>query len=65
MKPHYFNQDKPDENDVLLQMAIHQGYVPGGCLLGGQVVMSLIQNNEDPCKGCACPRQKCLGRSGD
>ena len=62
MKPHYFNQDKPDSNDIHLQMAIGQGYVPKGCLLGGMVVMGLINKGDNPCQGCECPRDKCQSK---
>lgn len=63
MKPHYFDQDKPDSDDMFLKMAIGQGYVPQGCLLGGQLVMRLINSGNDPCKGCEGDRIKCNGRS--
>jgi len=62
MKPHYFNQESPDPDDMLLLMAIHQGYVPDTCLLGGQTVMGLMNSGADPCKGCECDRDKCKGR---
>ena len=61
MKPHYFDQDKADE-DMFLEMAIHQGYVPKSCLLGGQIVMGIVNKGDDPCCGCAGPRHKCMGR---
>ena len=62
MKPHYFNQGKVDGDDINLQMAIGQGYVPQTCLLGGIVVMDFINGGKDPCKGCHGPREKCHGR---
>lgn len=62
MKPHYFEQDKPDEDDMQLRMAIGQGYVPKGCLLGGPLVMEIITKSGNPCTGCEGPREKCLGR---
>jgi len=62
MKPHYFHQEKPDDDDILLDMAKGQGYVPKPCLLGGQVVMGLINSGKDPCKGCEGLREKCGGR---
>lgn len=62
MKPHYFDQDKPDEDDFLLELCIGQGYVPEGCLLNGQLVLTLTNEQRDPCKGCVCPREKCNGR---
>jgi len=64
MKPHYFHEDKVDDDDVCLQMAIGQGYVPKTCLLGGFVVMGLVNKGEDVCKGCNGPREKCHGRPG-
>jgi len=63
VKPHYFGQDKADTDDTFLQMSIHQGYVPVTCLLGGNVVWSLINEGKDPCIGCPCDRAKCNGRS--
>ena len=62
MKPHFFNQALPDHDDYILKMANNQGYVPQGCLLGGNVVMGLVNQAEDPCKGCNGPREKCGGR---
>jgi len=62
MKPHYFEQDEPDPDDLHLEMAKGQGYVPKGCLLGGNVVMGLVNAGDDPCKGCEGPRHKCNGR---
>ena len=62
MKTHYFNQDQADSDDILLIIAIHQGYVPQKCLLGGELVMALINFGKNPCVGCAGPREKCDGR---
>ena len=62
MKLHYFDQDKADESDIQLKMAIGQGYVPSTCLLSGAVVMSEILRAADPCDGCNGPREKCHGR---
>lgn len=62
MKPNYFEQKQADIDDIQLQMAIHQGYVQKGCLLGGGIVMGVISKGEDPCKGCICSRVKCGGR---
>ncbi len=62
MKPHYFNQDSPDQDDIILKMAIGQGYVPKTCLLGGMVVMGLMNRGDDPCTGCNGPRKRCHGR---
>ena len=62
MKKHYFDQNEADKDDVLLEMAKGQGYVPQGCLLGGQLVMALVNSGDDPCKGCRCERSKCQGR---
>ena len=61
MKPHYFNQENPDSDDMLLKMASLQGYVPKACLLGGQTVMGLVSEGMNPCKGCEGPREKCKG----
>ena len=65
MKFHYFDQDKSDQDDLLLKMAIGQGYVPKTCLLGGQIIMGHIKVSNDPCKGCECDRVKCKGREKD
>lgn len=59
---HYFDQDSADPNDMLLQMAIGQGYVPPTCLLAGKIVMALTKDGRDPCRGCEGPREKCKGR---
>lgn len=61
-KVHYFEEGKADPNDHFLNMSIQQGYVPKGCLLGGQIVWGLVSEGEDPCKGCNCKRSKCGGR---
>ena len=63
MKTHYYSQEKADLDDWQLEMAIGQGYIPKTCLLGGVVVMGLINDGKDPCRGCAGPREKCQGRS--
>lgn len=62
MKPHYFDQDAADINDMQLGMAKMQVYVPQTCLLGGAVVMSEVAAGRDPCAGCSGPREKCHGR---
>lgn len=62
MKAHYFDQDKPDDDDIALQLAKQQGYVPPDCLLNGHHVMALINGQKDPCRGCNCDRDKCKGR---
>jgi hypothetical protein len=62
MKANYFKQNIADDDDFLLKMAKGQGYVPQGCLLGGQIVMALINSGDNPCKGCNCNKQKCKGR---
>ena len=50
-------------NDMFLEMAIQQGYVPKDCMLTGQIVMGLVNKGEDPCKGCNQDRSVCGGRS--
>ena len=62
MKPHYFEQKEADLDDIMLQMAKKQGYVPVTCLLSGIVVMSEVNKGADPCAGCRGPREKCRGR---
>lgn len=62
MKAHYFDQDKADEDDFQLKMAIHQGYVPTTCLLAGFVVFGVVGLGHDACAGCNGPREKCKGR---
>ena len=62
MKPHYFDQELADANDMALGMAKMQGYVPQGCLLGGMVVMAEVQAGKSPCSECNCPREKCGGK---
>lgn len=61
MKPHYFDQDKADTDDIQLGMAKAQGYVSRKCLLNGELVMHLIRDSKSPCEGCACSRKKCEG----
>jgi len=63
MKIHYFEQQQSDKDDILSQMAIHQGYVPETCLLGGNIIMAEVQSGKDPCAGCQCDRSKCHGRA--
>jgi hypothetical protein len=65
IKPHYFNDVSEAQSDMALNMAKGQGYVPRGCLLGGIIVMGLVNRGDDPCRGCACPRDLCNGRPGD
>lgn len=62
MKTHYFNQEKPDDDDIMLQLVKQQGYVSSNCLLNGNHVMALINEQKDPCEGCQCDREKCKGR---
>lgn len=62
MKPHYFTQEKPDEDDLMLPMAIKQGYVPADCRLGGLMILELVHSGEDPCRGCHYDRKLCGGR---
>jgi hypothetical protein len=33
-------------------MAKGQGYVPETCLLGGKLVMGLVNEGKSPCDGC-------------
>lgn len=64
MKPHYFHQEKADEDDYFLQLSIDHGYVPEGCLMGGSMVWTKCHSRSpmDPCEGCDGPREKCHGR---
>jgi len=61
MKPHYFDQETADSDDMQLGMAKMQGYVPKKCLLGGPVIMGEINAGHNPCWGCEGPREKCGG----
>lgn len=63
MKPHYFNQERADVDDMMLAMSIGQGYVPKTCLLGGRVVLGMVNEGKDPCAGCEGPRERCHGRA--
>ena len=63
VKPCYFDQTEADKDDMMLDMAKGQGYVPDTCLLGGSLVMALVNQGADPCKGCEGPRAKCKGRA--
>lgn len=62
MKPHYFKQEAADADDVGLQEAIEKGHVPPTCLWSGSAVWLHVCHREDPCIGCAGPREKCHGR---
>lgn len=62
MKPHYFNQDAPDKDDIKLQMCIAQGYVPTGCLLNGIIVWDETNKGRSACRGCRGPREKCKSK---
>ena len=62
MKPHYFEQQEADTDDMLLGMAKMQGYVPQTCLLGGATVMGEVRAIRSPCDGCHGPREKCKGK---
>ena len=65
MKTHYFEQELPDADDILLIMAQQQGYVASSCLLGGAIVMGLVNNGKYPCNGCNVPIDKCSNANGD
>jgi hypothetical protein len=62
MNLHYFDKIEAPKEDILLQMAIQQGYIPKTCLLSGMIVMAEINSMKDPCAGCNGPREKCHGR---
>ncbi len=62
MKLNYFAQETPDADDIMLEMAKGQGYVPVGCLLGGMVAMSEVNKGNNPCWDCNGPREKCGGQ---
>jgi len=62
MKPHYFNQESADTDDLMLELAKMQGYVPDTCLLSGMVVMDEINKGKSPCWECEGPRDKCQGK---
>lgn len=62
MKPHYFDQVSADTDDVQLELAKGQGYVPQTCLLGGMVVMAEVNVGRSACAGCNCLRSKCQGK---
>jgi hypothetical protein len=61
-KLHYFDDATGRGEDIMLRMAIDQGYVPSSCLLGGRTVMSEMNAGRDPCAGCEGPREICKGR---
>lgn len=60
---HYFLDREKAKDDMLLQMAISQAYVPKECLLVGQVVMGLMNKGIHPCSDCRGDRDVCKGRS--
>lgn len=45
--------------DMLLMMAIDQGYVPVECQQNGELVMGLMNCGKDPCHGCNLDRRIC------
>ncbi|MGZ3796489.1 MAG: hypothetical protein ACXVB1_08995 [Pseudobdellovibrionaceae bacterium] len=47
------------KKDGILKMAKMQGYVVDGCYLNGVLVMTLINNGENPCHGCHLDRALC------
>ena len=64
MKPHYFEQETADADDLVLIMAKKQGYVPYNCLLGGIVAMHEVDKGNSPCAGSKGPREICGGKPG-
>ncbi|MBY6842891.1 hypothetical protein [Clostridium botulinum] len=50
-----------ENNDVLREMCINQGYVPSKCKLTGVLIMGLIQKGKNPCWGCNHDRNECGG----
>jgi len=48
--------------DIMLEMAIGQGYVPKDCYLKGGLVIALVNEGKDPCVGCNLDRTICHGR---
>jgi hypothetical protein len=63
MRAHYFDEEKAPESDIMLKMAIRQGYVPEGCLMNGHVVIALINGGCSTCPECNGPREKCGGKA--
>lgn len=71
MKLHYFDQPKPDDDDLVLRREIDSGEIPKGCLLGGATLDVLrrtqraLENtspfNEFACGRCLGPRDRCGG----
>ncbi len=49
--------------DIHLEMAKDQGYVPKTCYLKGEVITLLMLEGKDPCAGCNLDRLKCKGRN--
>jgi hypothetical protein len=58
----YFDRSAAPKRDIQLQLAVHQGYVPSRCLLGGGIVLAEMRAGRDPCAGCDGPRVRCGGR---
>lgn len=58
----HFERPADAAADGLLQQCVHQGWVPPGCVLGGELVMVLMNAGRDPCAGCRGPRHRCGGR---
>ncbi|HEC66826.1 MAG TPA: hypothetical protein ENI23_16245 [bacterium] len=62
MNLHYFDNPEAAETDTMLKIVIRQGYVPPKCLLGGLIVLSLINEGKDPRAECNSDRSICRGR---
>lgn len=55
-------QSVPVGQDLLLEMAKQQGYVPPKCYMVGKLVFALQRRGDDPCVGCVGNRLICGGR---
>jgi hypothetical protein len=53
---------KKMSEDIMRDMCIRQGYVPKTCMLPGQLIFGLVNEQGDPCNGCNHDREICKGR---
>lgn len=62
MEENHFNNPAGATSDTMLRLCVQQSYVPPACLLGGQIVLGLVNAGKNPCSGCRGPRHVCGGR---
>ena len=51
--------------DNLLELCKKQGYVPEGCRLSGHLILSIVNDQDDPCRECNEDRKICGGKESE